>query len=280
MSTSKEAIAAAEKIFEPLPCSKEKAIPIIQSAIEQDREQNREWAQSLTDLCNEPWMRTLLQSRAAQPQRGPDEVIEIDEHGKVHPEGALDWMKPQPQRSEQYPDRIGLDRDRRDRGVSPRPTVGEQPRFNLETLEGRKAAWDWMQKKFGNPVVVTKGGVPFEDQAEGIRQFKAAALRSEQPQEFLAFVHKTLHEFNGTECRKDGGWCDARDHADAIYDAHNAALAKHDEELLEENNKWWREQTSSERLLKLTKLLQEASAIMRRHQASSFADVIDEVLAQ
>jgi hypothetical protein len=68
--------------------------------------------------------------------------------------------------------------------------VGEQPQhsepqFNLETMEGRKDAWNWMEQRFSKtPLIVTKDGVPFEDQAEGMRQFKAAALRSEQPHEW------------------------------------------------------------------------------------------------
>lgn len=69
--------------------------------------------------------------------------------------------------------------------------MGERVKFNLNTLAGRKAAWAWLVKTFGYPprshpptppsldLIVTKDGVPFEDQAEGIRQFKAAALRRE-----------------------------------------------------------------------------------------------------
>lgn len=68
------------------------------------------------------------------------------------------------------------------------PQRSEQPQFNLETLEGRKAAWSWLEEKFGNPLVVTKDGVPFEDQGEGIRQFKAAAQRTEQQE------HDAKHE--------------------------------------------------------------------------------------
>ena len=34
----------------------------------------------------------------------------------------------------------------------------------------------------GNPLVVTKGGKPFEDQAEGLRQFKEACLASKTEQ--------------------------------------------------------------------------------------------------
>jgi predicted RNA-binding Zn-ribbon protein involved in translation (DUF1610 family) len=33
-------------------------------------------------------------------------------------------------------------------------------------------------------LVVTKGGIPFEDQAEGVRQFKAAALAAAKAQSF------------------------------------------------------------------------------------------------
>jgi hypothetical protein len=57
------------------------------------------------------------------------------------------------------------------------PATDDKPQFNLETLDGRKAAWEWLTKQFENPLIVTKGGVPMEDQLEGISQFKDAALK-------------------------------------------------------------------------------------------------------
>lgn len=41
----------------------------------------------------------------------------------------------------------------------------------------------------------------------------------------IEIVHKILHEFTGRPCRTDGGWCDARDHAEHILSALQQAQA-------------------------------------------------------
>jgi len=38
-------------------------------------------------------------------------------------------------------------------------------------------------------------------------------------------AHAIMHDFSGHPCRTDGGWCDAKDHADAIVDACLQATA-------------------------------------------------------
>ncbi len=59
-------------------------------------------------------------------------------------------------------------------------------KFDLETLDGRKRAWEWLVQRFGKPdseLIVTKDGIPFEDQAEGIRQFKEQSRKPENLRE-------------------------------------------------------------------------------------------------
>ncbi len=87
--------------------------------------------------------------------------------------------------------------------------IGEQ--FNLETLDGRKAAWAWLVERFGKPeLVVTKDGVPFDDQVEGIRQFKAQAIKPTG--EWTAVLVKEMVEVGG-------GY-------NAVALVHNSALAE------------------------------------------------------
>ncbi len=98
--------------------------------------------------------------------------------------------------------------------LRPAPTQ-EEPSFDLQTLEGRKAAWQWLVRRF--ELIVTKDGVPFEDQAEGIRQFKQAAIAPAPTQEPWTADHTFLISPSGERWRIP--------HALQIRDAINAAFA-------------------------------------------------------
>ena len=43
-------------------------------------------------------------------------------------------------------------------------------------------------------------------------------------QGILEQLHKLFHDFSGKPCRDDGGWCDARDHADAALQIFFASI--------------------------------------------------------
>lgn len=64
-----------------------------------------------------------------------------------------------------------------------------------------------------------------------------AVLRrsSAVPREALDVAHRIMHEFTGKPCRDDGGWCDARDHAEAIVRAVSGEAAETRAVLTERN---------------------------------------------
>ena len=118
---------------------------------------------------------------------------------------------------------------KRKEGEEPRAAQPQVPKFNLETLEGRKAAWAWLVSRFGNSLIVTKDGIPFEDQTEGIRQFKNAS-RTAQPQEWTVepcVSSVTGREWSGLSYIRSGKHTMGSvntEVAKAIVSAHNATL--------------------------------------------------------
>lgn len=71
-----------------------------------------------------------------------------------------------------------------------------------------------------NPVVAHESAdMSDKALASRVEGEKRPTVEGAHARDRIETVHQLLHEFRGTECRTDGGWCDARDHAEFIVEA-------------------------------------------------------------